>query len=1216
MTIQSPKIKPHAVILTSHPAVYQQILAFLHSVKEEEHPQGTIYDVGFFSTDNGELQVALVEINLGNNQAAMETERAINYFNPKIVFFAGLAVGIKNLKTGDVVISTKIYGYESGKVIPETFQPSPSVGNPSYRLEQRARAIARREDWLDKIDPVPFPKPIVHLGALAAGEKEILSSESDIIRLLQTHYSDALAIEMEGRGFLESVRANENINAIVVRGISRLLDENEHADVGEIEKTSAKHAVAFVFEMLAKSNLIGTAALRTPTGFEKTGETAALTTRADDRNAKAGSLRSNKISDVHTKTLENLYSVLTGSPSPIVWVGGGSSVKSGIPLSDGLVEKAVRWQHCRDNNLSFDDPRVIYRLSDWMPEFRKQSWFQEGDLADNFPKAMHYLLRPHDNRRGFFRHIVDTNVPASSGYKHLTEFMALGFVMTVLTTNFDRVLVDLCRSSRRPHHVDIIDNQSSKKYLSTSPTYPLITYVYGSISDYVDRFDKDERQPVESELAKRLIPILRDHPLIVIGYRGAEEEIINDLLLKHLESVDYFRQGIYWCVQNYKSIDELHPLVQDLARAVGGNFQIVTIEGFEEMMEQLWTLQQRHQKRSISPLITEPLKNESGVAAGAPTFDLNTVEADIHKELDWINMKTRLENYYAVWSMPLPDKTDQQWLEEELCRQHLASLVGGKVLPTKAGYLLFGRKPAQRIAASLIKLRVNGEEQEIEGSLWNQLSLIMDALAEVNKSFLLKGEKSETVYPYPATALREIVVNALVHRDYELTGNTIIEIEDDRIVITNPGGLIKDVFLQTEGGAILNQIEQGVRGIKGYRNPVIADFFYSSHDMEKKGSGLADVHQLVRENGGKVTFGPINDNTAFQVVIYSRPEAVNRQTNTAAVVVSTRYAANLLEIELLPPQIWQAPTPYNRPRDLWSQADSVWLPPFIINNKKIYTFFDLEEKNNPLREFVDVFEVTREPVNEFAQDEDNKSKLVWLLNECLYKHMAHCGLIVDKSRRRAYFSGYRASGEKRQVSYQARLRKSTRTVTKPVISPTTEKIRYWEHQSFNFGLERFVDTWALHILPGYVFTLDGIRDLLSGERVNVLSTKRASRDYNSKVHTDLIFWLWVLSGGNQGSFDLMMGPTPYENSKFQEILATVKNKRISSIKNNLSYYGMAANQPQITLRAALPTFTIHSLEEGSEDEVSDKQQLAELAELEEEMSALLEEIEDRVEGNY
>jgi hypothetical protein len=448
-----------------------------------------------------------------------------------------------------------------------------------------------------------------------------------------------------------------------------------------------------------------------------------------------------------------------------------------------------------------------------------------------------------------------------------------------------------------------------------------------------------------------------------------------------------------------------------------------------------------------------------------------------------------------------------------------------------------------------------------------------------------------------------------------MSENTIIEIEDDRIVITNPGGLIKDVFLQTGGGAILNQIEQGIRGIKGYRNPVIADFFYSSHDMEKKGSGLADVHQLVRENGGKVTFGPIKNNTAFEVVIYSRPEAVNRETNTAAVVVSTRYAANLLEIELLPSLIWQAPTPYNRPRDLWAQTNSVWLPPFIIHNKKIYTFFNLEEKKNPLREFVDVFDVTRIPVNEFAQDEDNERKLVWLINECLYKHMSHCGLIVDKSRRRAYFSGHRVAGEKRQVSYQARLRKSTRTVAKPIISPNTQKIRYWEHQSFSFGLEKFVDTWALHILPGYVFTLDGIRDLLSGERVNVLSTKRASRDYNSKVHTDLIFWLWVLARGNQGSFDLIMGPTQYEISKFQELITTVKNKNILRLEHNFNYYAMAENQPQISLKSTLPTFTIHSLEEGSEDEISDKQQLAELAELEEEMSALLEEIEDRVEGN-
>jgi hypothetical protein len=891
-------------------------------------------------------------------------------------------------------------------------------------------------------------------------------------------------------------------------------------------------------------------------------------------------------------------------------------VKSGIPLSEGIVEKAVRWKHCRDNGLAFDDPRVFLRLSDWLPELRKQQWFGSKTLAEAFPPVVRHLLHPRENRREFFRRITDTaGVPASDGYERLAEFMALEFVMMVLTTNFDRVFHDLCHRRRRPHYVDVVDSASSLRLLRTSPRHPLITYLYGSLEDYLDRFDNDEEKPViASALIQRLIPLLRDHPLIVIGYGGAEDVIMRDLLVAHADEVENFEQGIYWCVQNYSGSATLHPMVMELADAARGNFQVVPIDGFDEMMQKLWGIHQHRQVRP-APLIAPTVDVSDDEPA--PTFDLNIIQADLERELDWASMKTRLVNYYDVWEMSLPENITEEWLKEELCRQHLAEILAdGQPVPTTAGYLLFGRKPHERIPASLVQLHVAGEEEQaIEGSLWNQLQLILDYLAEANKSFLLKGEKSETVYPYPPTALREIVVNALVHRDYSRERNIVIEIEEDFIRIVNPGGLVEDVLRQTEGGAILAQIEQGVRGIKGYRNPVIADFFYSSHHMEKKGSGLADVHRLVRENGGKVVFGPINDNNDFEVIIYSRPEAVDRTTGTAAVVVSTRYAANLLEVNAIPGEVWQAPASFKRGRDVWGHTDSAWLPPFVLHSNKIHTFFDLENENNPLRNVIDVSRISSTSLSEFSRGEENGRKLVWLMNECLYKHLEHCGLIVDKKHRRAYFPKMFEVDDKRMVSYRARLRKSTRTVTKPVFSPYSEKIRYWEHQSFTFELENFSGTWAMHLLPGYVFTLDGIREFLAGERVNVLSTKRASRDYNSKVHVDLVFWSWVLSNGRQGNFDLLMGPTAYEMQRQEKLLHASSSNKKEDIRllKNLRFYADGKGQPQFTLSPTLPTFTIHNLQDAFEDETEDAN--PELAELEDEISAIIEDIEDRFEGS-
>ena len=58
-------------------------------------------------------------------------------------------------------------------------------------------------------------------------------------------------------------------------------------------------------------------------------------------------------------------------------------------------------------------------------------------------------------------------------------------------------------------------------------------------------------------------------------------------------------------------------------------------------------------------------------------------------------------------------------------------------------------------------------EQDISGNLWSQLNSLTDLLALVNVSFRLKEEISRTAYPYDSLALKEVVVNALVHRDWD-----------------------------------------------------------------------------------------------------------------------------------------------------------------------------------------------------------------------------------------------------------------------------------------------------------------------------------------------------------------------------------------------------------------------------------------------------------------
>jgi nucleoside phosphorylase len=244
--------RPCAIIVTAIPVEYQAVRSHLSQLHEETHPQGAIYECGIFQSEKQAWDVGIVEIGAGNVRTALEAERAIAYFQPELMFFVGVAGGLKDVALGDVVVATKVYGYEFGKA-DRTFRSRPEVGESSFRLEHRARAEGRKSDWLKRLGSlVSDPAPKVFVAPIAAGEKVVSSKRSATWKFLTTTYGDALAVEMEGHGFLQVAHANQQVLALIIRGISDLIDDKTEADVANIQELAARHASAFAFEVLAK----------------------------------------------------------------------------------------------------------------------------------------------------------------------------------------------------------------------------------------------------------------------------------------------------------------------------------------------------------------------------------------------------------------------------------------------------------------------------------------------------------------------------------------------------------------------------------------------------------------------------------------------------------------------------------------------------------------------------------------------------------------------------------------------------------------------------------------------------------------------------------------------------------------------------------------------------------------------------------------------------
>lgn len=240
---------PRAVILTALSVEYLAVRAHLTAIQEKTHPQGTIYEQGLFTANAQTWEVGIVEIGAGNPGSAFEAERAIAFFTPDVILFVGVAGGIKDVSIGDVVASTKIYAYESGTA-EKTFNPRPEVALSAYSLEQRARSIAR--SWLLKVQSHEAENsPRAFVGPIAAGEKVIASKKSTIFKFLKANYGDALAVEMEGFGFLNAARANQQVAAMVIRGISDLISGKATADRAGSQEWASNNASDFAFELLA-----------------------------------------------------------------------------------------------------------------------------------------------------------------------------------------------------------------------------------------------------------------------------------------------------------------------------------------------------------------------------------------------------------------------------------------------------------------------------------------------------------------------------------------------------------------------------------------------------------------------------------------------------------------------------------------------------------------------------------------------------------------------------------------------------------------------------------------------------------------------------------------------------------------------------------------------------------------------------------------------------
>lgn len=196
----------------------------------------------------------------------------------------------------------------------------------------------------------------------------------------------------------------------------------------------------------------------------------------------------------------------------------------------------------------------------------------------------------------------------------------------------------------------------------------------------------------------------------------------------------------------------------------------------------------------------------------------------------------------------------------------LSSLnVSKKAKINNTGALMFASKVAQFVPYSEIILAAfKGKDKtyiydrkDVRDDLLTQLKEAeMFLKKHLNIRTEIHGMNREDIYEIPLDALREALVNAIIHRDYRMRGTSIyLEIYDDRVVVVNPGGLPSGITKANFG-------QESVR-----RNLIIADLFHRMFQVERVGSGIEKMRNFMREAGLKK---PVFEIDTFFRVIFSR----------------------------------------------------------------------------------------------------------------------------------------------------------------------------------------------------------------------------------------------------------------------------------------------------------------------------------------------------------
>lgn len=251
-----------------------------------------------------------------------------------------------------------------------------------------------------------------------------------------------------------------------------------------------------------------------------------------------------------------------------------------------------------------------------------------GDILKFCPTQSYYAYMANlsvEKRDDFFNNILKINdAKINSAHLYLASLMVKGYFDSVLTTNFDPLVVKAVGALNK--FPAVYDVPSITKFIPGSFKFPSVIYLHGQGSGFFQMHDEGQMKEISHVIGDILNDVAVHRPIIVVGYSG------NDPMFDALDQVKRYNNNLYWVQYKDKS-PEAH-VCEWMEKRKG---EVHLIEGYDAA-NFFWELH-KSVNTETPDIIDNPFQHlKTSIALFSPKTTLGNNQIDIfsgtHERID------------------------------------------------------------------------------------------------------------------------------------------------------------------------------------------------------------------------------------------------------------------------------------------------------------------------------------------------------------------------------------------------------------------------------------------------------------------------------------------------------------------------------------------------------------------------------------------------------